>query len=323
MDVANASMYDGATALAEALLLAYSHHNQKRTTMLLSSSIHPEYAEVAATYMRNLDVDLVKMPEHNGCVDVGKVAALLNDKMAALVVASPNFYGLLEDAPALTELAHKAGAIMISIVNPISLGILDPPGAYGADIAIGEGQPLGIPMSWGGFGFGFFAAREEHLRRIPGRLVGQTVDQDGKRGFVLTLQTREQHIRREKATSNICTNQALMALRGLLYLVCLGKEGIREVANQCVQKAHYLANRIQELKGFSLCYDAPFFHEFVVRCPKPAKELLDKLAPNHVYGGVALERWFPERTHDLLIAVTETLTKEQLDTLVIYFKAIS
>lgn len=314
LDISNASLYDGATALAEALNIAYARHKRKRNVFLLPHTLHPEYRQVAQTYMQYIDAKIVEIPEKNGLVDFEKLGGLLNDKVAAVVVACPNFFGLVEDAPAITAAAHKAGALAIAVVNPISLGIITPPGMYDADIAVGDGQPLGIPLSYGGPYFGFIAAKQEFLRDIPGRIVGQTTDGRGERGFVLTIQTREQHIRREKASSNICSNQALMALRGLMYLTTLGKEGFAEVAHQCLQKAHYLAKAIASIPGYRLTYSAPFFHEFVVTCPKPAAEILAKLEAKGIYAGVALERWFPNRRHEILIAVTESRTRQEMDT---------
>jgi glycine dehydrogenase subunit 1 len=322
MDVSNASMYDGASAMAEAVLLAYFHHHQERKIFLMAPGLHPEYSEVAASYMKNFALQFDKMPEQNGRIDLAKLKEKISDQVAGVVVASPNFYGLIEEMAAISELAHQVGALMIAVVNPISLGLLAPPGSYMADVAVGEGQPLGIPPAWGGLGFGFLAAREEHLRKMPGRIAGQTVDEDGKRGFVLTIQTREQHIRREKATSNICSNQALMALRGLIYMATVGKQGLQEVATQCVQKAHYLANQIKSLPSYTLRYDAPFFHEFVVGCPKPAKEITSKLQKNNIYAGIPMERWFPERSHDLLVSVTECVSKQQMDNLVSQLKTV-
>lgn len=316
MDIANASMYDGPTAMAEAMLLSCFYHRQKRNVILLASTIHPEYLEVARTYMSNLGIELGIIPERQGTVDMSALASSLGDRVAAVVIASPNFFGLVEDAPAITELTHRAGALLVSIVNPISLGILEPPGAYGADIAVGDGQPLGIPPGYGGPSFGFFAANNNYLRQMPGRISGQTVDRDGKRGFVLTLQTREQHIRREKATSNICTNQALMALRSLIYTVCLGKEGFRELSEQCLQKAHYLAEAICNVPGFSLCYPQPFFHEFAVHCPKPAAEILSALRRDKIYGGIALSRFWPNRADDMLVSVTECRSRMQMELMV-------
>jgi glycine dehydrogenase subunit 1 len=313
MDVSNASLYDGASALAEALLVAYAHHRQKRNVFLLSSSLHPDYREVAATYMRNFDVKLVDIPSKEGVVDAKELQSLLHEKVAAVAIASPNFYGLIEDGASIASVVHEKGALLISVVNPISLAILEPPGKYGADIAIGDGQPLGISVGYGGPSFGFFAAKKDLLRKMPGRIVGETVDGRGERGFVLTLQTREQHIRRENATSNICTNEALMALRSLIYLVCLGKEGFWELASQCVQKSHYLANEIVKLPGYSLTYKGPFFHEFVVTCPKPAATIVQHLQKNGIYGGLSMERWFPDRKNELLIAVTECRTRQEMD----------
>ncbi len=316
MDIANASMYDGHTALAEAVLLAYSHHRQKRTQILVPKSLHPEYRQVLATYLQNIHVEIVEMPEKDGLVDVAKLASLALDQVAGVVIASPNFYGLLEDCQSIAKIAHEKGCVALALVNCVALGILATPRSYDADIVVGEGQQLGVPASYGGPAFGFMAAKEEFLRKMPGRIVGQTVDGNGNRGFVLTIQTREQHIKREKATSNICSNQALMALRGLIYLTCLGKKGFRELANQCLQKAHYLAKAIAQIPGFKLTYASPFFNEFVITCPKPASEVLQKLAKQNIYAGVGLSQWFADRDHEILVAVTECRTKADMDQLV-------
>lgn len=322
LDISNASLYDGATALAEALLISYSHHRRKRNVFLLPGNLHPEYRQVVSTYMKNLDIKIVEIPVKNGLIDMEALPSLLTESVAGVVIAFPNFFGLLDDAASITALAHKCGALSIVQVNPISLGILTPPGSYDADIAVGEGQPLGIPLSYGGPYFGFIAAKQEFLREMPGRIAGQTVDGRGERGFVLTIQTREQHIRREKATSNICSNQALMALRGLMYLTCLGKEGFYEVSYQCSQKAHYLANAIAQIPGYSLTYSGPFFNEFVITCPKNAAEILDKLTQKGIYAGVALERWWHERNKEILVAVTECKTHQEILNLVAALKEV-
>lgn len=316
MDIANASMYDGPTALAEAALLAHSHHRGKRNLVAVPKSLHPEYRQVLLTYLQNQGIQLVDLPEENGITDVSKLSSVLNEHVASVIIANPNFYGRLENATEIAKTAHQVGALAIALVNCVALGILQTPGSYSADVVVGEGQQLGIPVSFGGPTFGFFAAKEEFLRKMPGRIVGQATDQRGDRGFVLTIQTREQHIKREKATSNICSNQALMALRGLVYLTCLGKQGFYDVAYQSVQKAHYLAQEISMIQGYHLAYNGPFFNEFVVVCPGPATAILDRLEKKHIYAGVALSRWFPERTHELLIAVTECRTKAEMDQLV-------
>ena len=316
MEIANASLYDGATALAEALLLAHSHHRGKRSQVLLPVTLAPEYREVTATYLQHLGVQLIDIPEKEGLVDLQSLTELVGKDTTAVVIANPNFFGLVEDMAAVSAIAHKAGALCVSVVNPIALALLAPPGECDVDIAVGDGQELGVPANYGGPSFGFFACRQQFLRKVPGRIVGQTLDGRGDRGFVLTIQTREQHIRREKATSNICTNQALMALRGLLYLACLGKAGLRDVATQCVQKAHYLAEAIAQVPGYSLAYPAPFFNEFVVDCRQSAVATLDQLYQHGIYAGIALERWFPERKNQLLVAVTECRTRQQMDAVV-------
>lgn len=323
MDIANASMYDGPTALAEAALLAHSHHRGKRNLVAVPASLHPEYRQVLVTYLQNQGIQLVDLPEKDGLVDVSKLTSVFNDKVCCVIVASPNFYGLLEDAAEIAKVSHQAGALVVSLVNCVALGILQTPRSYDADIAVGEGQQLGVPISFGGPSFGFFAAKEEFLRKMPGRIVGQTTDQRGERGFVLTIQTREQHIKREKATSNICSNQALMALRGLIYLTCLGKQGFYEVAYQSLQKAHYLAQEISKIPGYKLTFAGSFFNEFVVTCPKPAQIILDELQNQHIYGGVALSRWFPEQKDKLLLAVTECRSKVEMDQLVESLKKLA
>ena len=313
MEISNASLYDGASALAEAILVCYSHFRKKKKKVLLPLNLHPEYREVVETYMKNLDIEIIDIPVSEGLIDIEALKELLSKEVAAAVISSPNFYGLIEDGKSITDLARQSGALVISVVEPVSLGILQPPGDYGADLAVGDGQPLGIPLYFGGPAFGFLGAKKQFLRKLPGRIAGQTVDARGERGFVLTVQTREQHIKRERATSNICTNQALMALRSLIYLTCLGKEGFYEVAYQTTQKAHYLAKKIAELPNYSLKYNSPFFNEFVVECQKPAQEIIEQLQNKGIYGGINLNKWFPERKNELLVAVTECHKKEKLD----------
>src|SRR5205085_690128 len=250
-------------------------------------------------------------------------AAQLDDKTAAIVVQSPNFFGCVEDLQALAERAHKVGALLVVVVTEsMSLGLLRSPGACGADIVVAEGQSFGVPLSFGGPYVGLFATRERFARQMPGRLVGVAYDREGRRGFVLTLATREQHIRREKATSNICTNEGLIALAATIYMETLGRKGLQEVAMQCAQKADYAARQIAALAGFALPYSAPRFNEFVVRAPVAAEELLRRLAAEHnTTGGLALARYFPERTNDLLVCVTETNTRAEIDALVAGLKA--
>jgi glycine dehydrogenase subunit 1 len=311
MDAANASMYDGASALAEACAMAHFLFPKKKR-IVISGGVHPEYRETVETYLGTLDVELVTIPLDDGQTDIDKLKEKL-DETVAVVFQQPNFLGVIEDAQAIADAAHEAGALVIASVDPVSLGLLKPPGEYGADIVIGEGQPLGNPIAFGGPHLGFFAAKKKFVRKMPGRLVGQTVDKDGRRGWVLTLQTREQHIRREKATSNICTNQALCAFRAMAYLTAVGKEGFLKVANLCLQKAHYAAGKLAGLDGFELAFDGPFFREFAVRTPVPPEELNARLADKGFIPGLPLARFSDDWKDLLLVAVTEKHTKDAID----------
>ncbi|MGI9105393.1 MAG: aminomethyl-transferring glycine dehydrogenase subunit GcvPA [Pyrinomonadaceae bacterium] len=318
MDVANASMYDGSTSVAEAVLMA--ERVTRRRKVVVSGALHPEYLHVAETYVAHAGIDLVraKFDEERGTTNFDELGAL-DEQTAAIIVQSPNFFGCIEDLQALADRAHKVGALLVVCVTEgISLGLLRAPGDCGADIVIAEGQSFGVPLSFGGPYLGLFATREKYARQLPGRLVGTAADKEGRRGFVLTLATREQHIRREKATSNICTNEGLIALMATIYLETMGRHGLQEVAMQCAQKAAYAARRIGELEGFSLpYYGTPRFNEFVVRAPVAADELLRRLASEHnLTGGLALSRYFPERPHDILICVTEVNSRGQIDALV-------
>ena len=314
MEVANASMYDGSTAMAEAYLMA--RRVTRRDKIVVAKSVHAEYRAVAATYAQHGDTEIVEI----GYDDSGRVTGLeaIDDKTAALVVQSPNFFGCIEDLKSLAEKAHAAGALFVVVVTEaISLGLLKPPGACGADIVVGEGQSFGIPMSFGGPHVGLFATQEKYVRQMPGRLCGVAYDKNGNRGFVLTLSTREQHIRREKATSNICTNQGLIALAATIYMEALGKKGLQEVAVQNAQKAGYAAKAISAVDGFSLPFSAPVFNEFVVRGPHPAAEILEKLrTENRILGGLALSRYYDGHENDFLVTVTELNSKQQIDDLV-------
>ena len=317
MDIANASMYDGSTAMAEAVLMA--ERVTKRSKVIVSSAIHPQYLEVAQTYVQNAGIEL----QHAlYCAESGTTLteslSALDEDTAAMVVQSPNFFGCIEDVAALAEKAHAVGALLIvAVTEAISFGLLRSPGACGADIIAAEGQSFGVPLSFGGPYVGLFATRDKFARQIPGRLVGEAYDKNGRRGFVLTLATREQHIRREKATSNICTNEGLIALAATIYLETMGRRGVQEVAHQCAQKAHYAAQEIAKLEGFSLPYSAPFFNEFVVRAPVEASSLLDQLAKERgIDGGIALARFDSSRANDFLVCVTETNTREQIDALI-------
>lgn len=324
MDIANASMYDGSTAMAEAVLMA--ERVTRRSKVVASSAIHPEYLAVAHTYVQHAGIEL-QHAAHDSASGQTPASAfeLIDDKTAAIVVQSPNFFGCVEDLEALSEQAHAHGALLIvAVTEAMSFGLLRSPGACGADIVVAEGQSFGVPLSFGGPYVGLFATRDKYARQIPGRLVGEAYDQKGRRGFVLTLATREQHIRREKATSNICTNEGLIALAATVYLETMGPRGVEQVARQCTQKAHYAARQIAELAGFSLPFSAPFFNEFIVRAPIDAAMLLEKLARERgIDGGIALSRFDKSRAKEFLVCVTETNTREQIDALVEGLKSLT
>lgn len=317
MEVANASMYDGSTALAEAVLMA--ERVTRRSKVVACGAIHPEYLEVINTYVQHAGIELVHAEADAATGQApANIAELLDDKTAALVVQSPNFFGCIEDVAELADKAHAVGALMVvAVTEAISFGLLKSPGACGADIVVAEGQSFGVPLSFGGPYVGLFATRDKYARQIPGRLVGEAYDKQGRRGFVLTLATREQHIRREKATSNICTNEGLIALAATVYLETMGRHGLREVAEQCAQKAAYTAKRIATIPGFSVPHTAPRFNEFVVNGPTPARELMSRLASEqNITGGLALSRFYKDRPNDFLVCVTELNTKAQIDELV-------
>ncbi len=316
LDVANASMYDGASAMAEAALMARSIQ-KNRDKIVLSITTHPHYRQVLDTYNFGLGLPVEIAPRSaSGTTDLEALKDLLDEGTAALIVQSPNFYGLIENLEAAASLAHDAGALFVAVVDPISLAILRSPGECGADIAVAEGQPLGNPMSFGGPVLGLFAARRDYIRQMPGRIVGATHDVDGRRGFVLALQTREQHIRREKATSNICTNQGLNALAATVYLSTVGREGLRRVAETSAQVAHYAYDRVRQIGYEPLFPDAPFFREFAVKTPGDARDVIELGAKRGVLAGVALSR-FPTIDVDdgLLIAFTEKRSKEDVELL--------
>ncbi len=311
MEVANASVYDGATALAEAVNMALTHHRSERNRVVMGPTIHPQYREVVETYMRGNEVEIVGEDMFRQGPEA--LAELVNEDTAIVAVQYPDFLGHINDYAPVGERAREVGALFCVVVNPIALGLLKPPGEFGADVVVGEGQPLGIPLSYGGPYLGLFATKEELVRRMPGRLVGETTDVRGQRGYVLTLTPREQHIRRARATSNICTNQGLMALAATVYLSALGKHGLRRVAELCYHKAHYLAERIDELEGFSLWNKRPFFHEFVVEAPASIPALNQRLLEKGMIGGYDLGAWRDEFQNHMLLAVTETNTRDGLD----------
>ena len=312
MEAANASVYDGATALAEATVMA--RNIAGRDVIAVPPTLHPQYRSVLQAYGVPL-LDLAGGPAGPRQLDPTAVAAQLDGRVAALVVPSPNLLGVLEDWCALAEVAHAAGALLIALANPISLGLLASPGACGTDIAVAEGQPLGIPPAFGGPALGLMATRQRYLRHLPGRIVGTAVDREGRQGYVLTLRAREQDIRRERASSNICTNQSLMALQAAIYMALLGKAGLREVAEVCTQRAHYAARAIAALPGYAV-RDDPFFHEFVVQCPRPAEEVADALLEQGIIAGLPLGRWYPALADSLLVCVTEVHEREDIDRLV-------
>lgn len=314
MEVANASLYDGSTGVAEAVLMA--NRVNRRDKFLISGSLHPQYREVISTYTQNLGLK-VEYASNTGAGTLDANSLAVDKQTSAVVVQSPNFFGCIEDIEAIAGAVHDAGALLIvAISEPMSLGMLKPPGACGADIVVGESQSFGIPLSYGGPYCGMFATLEKYVRQMPGRLVGEAYDDQGRRGYVLTLSTREQHIRREKATSNICTNQGLFALMSTIYLSTMGRRGLQEVARQNAQKAHYAAAEIAKLDRFELEFSAPFFNEFVVRTPRPATEVAKRLLREKIIGGVALESFYHDMTNSLLVCVTETAKKESIDNLV-------
>lgn len=315
MEVANASMYDGSTALAEAVLMAARLTHRHK--ILMAETVHPEYREVVRTYIQTLGLQLQTVPYERTSGQLDSRALTVDESVGAVVVQSPNFFGGIEDLQRAAEAAHRVGALMIAVVvEPISLGVLRSPGEQGADIVVGEGQSLGVPLSFGGPYLGLFATRQKYVRQMPGRLAGQAFDNRGRRGFVLTLATREQHIRREKATSNICTNQGLAMLMATIYLATMGPQGLREVAIQNVQKAAYAARRIAALNGYACRFSGPRFNEFVIRTRRPVSETLARLRERHILGGVSLERWYPELDDCVLLCVTEMNSRQEIDRLV-------
>jgi glycine dehydrogenase subunit 1 len=312
MDVSNASLYDGGSAVAEAVLMALAVTGRS-ARVVAAGSVHPDYRQSLKTYLANLEPEVVEVAPTGGRVDPTTLAAAITDDTAAVVIQHPNVFGQLEDVEPLADAARRKGALVIVSVDPISLGLLRRPDTYGADIVVAEGQGLGNYPAYGGPFLGILACREPFVRKMPGRVVGQTTDRNGKRCWVLTLQTREQHIRREKATSNICTNQGLLALRASIYLALLGPKGLREVAELSTRKAHYAAERLAAVPGLSLAFDGPFFKEFVVRSKKDTATVLAEVGRMGYHGGIALGRWYPELADGILVAVTEKRTKEEID----------
>ncbi len=313
MDVANASLYDGGTAIAEAAFMASGIARKKK--IVISKTVNPQHREVLKTYAHLQDLEVVEVEIDEGSTNLEDLKAKVDEETAAVIVQSPNFFGVIEDLEAVEKIAHsQKRTLFIPSVDPISMGILKTPGELGADIVVGEGQALGIPLAFGGPYLGFMATNEKHTRKLPGRIVGETVDADGKRSFVLTLQAREQHIRRERATSNICSNQGLNTLAATVYLVTLGKEGLKEVAKQSTLKAHYAQKKLIEA-GYKPLFDKPFFKEFAMVGDKPVDEVNEKLLEHNILGGYNLEKDYPQYKNAALFAVTEKRTKEEIDNL--------
>jgi glycine dehydrogenase subunit 1 len=310
MDVANSSMYDGGTALAEAAMLSAGQTRRKK--ILLSTTVHPEARDVVKTYAKGQHVEVVEIPYQDGVTDVAALKEAISDDVAGVIVQYPNFFGRIEPLKEIEEIVHSVKSMFIVSSNPLALGALTPPGKLGADIVTGDAQPFGIPAAFGGPHCGYFAVTNKLVRKVPGRLVGQTVDENGKRGFVLTLQAREQHIRREKATSNICSNQALNALAASVAMTALGKKGTKQMAVQNMQKAHY-AKQVLKQKGLEIVFDGPSFNEFVVKLPVSYQEVNDKLFNKQMLGGYDLGQTYPELKDHMLVAVTELRTKEEID----------
>ncbi len=309
MEVANASMYDGGSALAEAVLMA-AHHTRK-SRVLIPQNINPFYLQIIETYTKDQEIEIVPIPLKDGVIDRNALLNALQENTAAVVVQNPNFFGLLEDLTGLADRIHEKRALFILFVDPISLGIVKTPGELGADIVVSEGQPLGNALNFGGPYLGIFAARKSLIRKMPGRIVAMSSDVEGRRAFVTTLQTREQHIRREKATSNICTNSQLCALAALIYTSLMGQSGIRKIAELCVQKSHYLADKISRIDGYRLKYSGPFFKEFVLETPLPPSEIIAAMAKKNIFAGIDLKKF--NMGEGLLVAVTEKRTRAELD----------
>ncbi len=312
MDVANASLYEGASAVAEAVIMALNV-NPKRHRVLVAESVHPDSRQTLATYMAHLDARVEVLPTPEGFLEPGDLHKALDDQAVAVVVQHPNFFGGLEEVEALAAAARARGALFIVSFNPVSLGILKRPGQYGADIAVAEGQALGSPMSYGGPVLGLLACREEYVRKIPGRLVGQTTDRQGRRCWALTLQTREQHIRREKATSNICTNQGLFALRAAVYLAALGPQGLKETADLCLRKAHYALDQLASRTGLRPRFKRPFFNEFVLQSSEDVPVLMKRSLDRGYHAGIPLRPWYPALADCFSVAVTEKRTRAEID----------
>jgi glycine dehydrogenase subunit 1 len=320
LDISNASMYDGATALAEAALMASDLTRKDR--IVVSAGVHPHSRSVLTTYLQHMGIEIVEIPLEKGTTSAAAVKAALADDAAGLLFQSPNFFGCIEDVEALAAAAAEAGALSAVSVDPVSLAILEAPGLQGADIVVGEGQALGSPMNFGGPGFGFMATREKYVRRLPGRIVGQTVDDAGRKAYVLTFQAREQHIRRGRATSNICTNHALIALRGAIYLAALGRTGFRKLGGLIAARARRVAERVTEIPGFKAAFEAPFFKEFTIKCPRPASEINRILYDSGIVGGYEAGKNYDGMDDHMILAVTELTGEDEVERLIETLKGI-
>ena len=313
MDASNASVYDGATAAAEAVFMAAEMTGKRK--VVVSATVNPQIRRVVETYAKASGIEIINIGYKDGLTDICELKTKIDGETAGLVVQSPNFFGNIEPCAELFEIAHQGGLVTIMSADPISLALLKTPGELGADIAVGDGQPLGNPINFGGPYVGFMAVREKNVRRLPGRIVGETIDLEGKRGFVLTLQAREQHIRRERATSNICSNQALNALAVAAYLSVVGKKGLKEIANLCMQKSEYAVRKLDGL-GYKIAFNKPFFREFVIESPISAEDLNKLLLEHKILGGYELEKDYPELKNHILFCVTEMISKKDIDRLV-------
>jgi glycine dehydrogenase subunit 1 len=324
MDVSNASHYDGATATAEAVNLAYAQFRGKRKKVVISPTVHPQYRAVIRTYAQGMDLELAG---DNANADLDsqpdELTSLIDDNTSLVIVQYPDFFGRIYDYTKLIEAAHAKGTLVCVVANPTALAMFKTPGSMGADVVVGDGQPLGIPMWYGGPSVGFFTTRKSYVHKMAGRLVGETVDNRGQRAYVLTLTAREQHIKRERATSNICTNQGLIALGTAVYLSLLGKKGLRQVAELCYQKAHYAAKQLSQIEGMGLCFTEPFFHEFALCVNRPVEEVNAHLLEHGIIGGYDLGQDYPALKDHMLVAVTEMNSKEDIDTFVEVLSEVS
>ncbi len=318
MEVSNASLYDGASAMVEAVLMALRIQKNNAHKILVPKNLHPHYRDVLKSILNYHPFELIEWDydKKSGRVDVTQLQKINKDEFAAVIVTQPNFFGVIEETDTLTQLIHEKNALIIAVVNPIAMALLNPPGKWGnhgADIVCGEGQPLGVPMAGGGPYFGFLCCRKKDIRQLPGRIVGRTHDAQGRQGFVLTLQAREQHIRRAKATSNICTNQGLLVTAATIYMRLLGAKGLHEVAKKCLENTEKLKKLLSAVNGVKILFDAPTFHEFAIQCEKPIEDIIVAMKKNHLQAGFVLKNNYPELQNSLLVCVTETKRDKDLE----------